>query len=128
MSDVNTALAWKLLLATGLASALTGNDLLALVFALIGALAAMSKQQPVGPMRRSIALLSVISLALAVTWFTAESVSHASEALNGARFELEKGRALVAWLVAYYAQDAILPAIPVLCKRFLDRWFGGATK
>ena len=128
MTDINATLMWKLLVASGLASLLTGNDLLALLFAIAGALSAMTKQQPVGPVRQSCALFGVVFLAVATAWFAAEAMPFATQHLVDQPYELNKGRALISWLVAYYAQDSILPVLPVVFGQVWRRllaFFGG---
>ncbi|MBS1188897.1 MAG: putative phage holin [Rhodocyclaceae bacterium] len=97
--------------ATALAGALTGLDYWAILGGFAGALLAMSRQDAMGPWRRGLAVVSVTLLALFVTWFIADSMPAVFRAAGwGEAPVLQKGRALVAWMIGYFAQDIILPA------------------
>ncbi|HTJ96658.1 MAG TPA: hypothetical protein VL381_04255 [Rhodocyclaceae bacterium] len=101
---------------------LVGNDLFALVGALAGTLYAMTGQAQLGWWRRSICITSIVVLAFATTWFVAESMPLIMDHLGLVQIELGRSRMLLAWLIAYFAQDVLLPAAGTLLSTLGTRW------
>jgi len=98
--------------AAALAGALTGLDYITLVGGFVGALHAMSRQETIGGARRVIAVLSTTLLALFVVWAVVETLPAIWHELRlGSPPDIRMGRGLIAWVVGYFAQDTILPAM-----------------
>jgi hypothetical protein len=101
---------------------LASNDLFAFIGALAGTLYAMTGQAKLGWQRRSVSISSIVVLAFAATWFLAESMPVIMQYFGLAQIELGRGRMLLAWLIAYFAQDVLLPAVGSALSTLGTRW------
>lgn len=111
--------------AAALAGALTGLDYWALLGGFAGALLALRRQEPQGPYRALLGVVSVALLALFATWFLVETMPALARAAGTEPLpQLGKGRALIAWAIGYYAQAEILPAGGQLIRRLFGRLGG----
>ncbi|MBX9848250.1 MAG: hypothetical protein K2X64_03070 [Rhodocyclaceae bacterium] len=115
MSDIVTAgSAGKAISAAcslALTGCFTGLDMFSLLGALAGMGLSMSKQERMHWARLFIVALSVLIFSVGATWFIAEALPAGLSRLDIEHFEIGRGRMMVAWLLAYFAQSNILPLV-----------------